>query len=125
MLQVKSVGLVQLEELVSLCTNAGIASTTLDAMFRLGDFQGDMVDPKEPLVLLLTMTDSTFMGVVSAIFEVFGEEVGHFYWRHCRDNGLVRESMNVDRAPSFASQFVCASVARHAHVFVRKEGSKE
>jgi len=71
---VKSVGLVQLEELVSLCTNAGIASTTLDAMFRLGDFQGDMVDPKEPLVLLLTMTDSTFMGVVSAIFEVFGEE---------------------------------------------------
>lgn len=70
---VKSVGLVQLEEFVSLCTNAGIASTTLDAMFRLGDFSGDMVDPKEPLVLLLTMTDSTFMGVVAAIFQVFGE----------------------------------------------------
>jgi hypothetical protein len=69
----KSVGLVQLEELVGLCTNAGIASTTLDAMFRLGDFTGDMVDPKEPLVLLLTMTDSTFMGVVSAIFQVFGD----------------------------------------------------
>jgi len=64
----KAVGLVQLEEFVSLCTNAGIASTTLDAMFRLGDFTGDMVDPKEPLVLLLTMTDSTFMGVVNAIF---------------------------------------------------------
>lgn len=69
----KAVGLVQLEEFVSLCTNAGIASTTLDAMFRLGDFTGDMVDPKEPLVLLLTMTDSTFMGVVNAIFQVFGD----------------------------------------------------
>ena len=44
-------------------------------MFRLGDFTAEMVDPKEPLVLLLTMTDSTFMGVVNALFEVFGEEV--------------------------------------------------
>ena len=43
-------------------------------MFRLGDFTGDMVDPKEPLVLLLTMTDSTFMGVVNAIFQVTNEE---------------------------------------------------
>mmetsp|Transcript_9020 Transcript_9020/g.12267 ORF Transcript_9020/g.12267 Transcript_9020/m.12267 type:complete len:205 (+) Transcript_9020:118-732(+) len=71
---VKSVGLVQLEEFVSLCTNAGVASSTLDAMFRLGDFTEDMVDPKEPLVLLLTMTDSTFLGVVNALFEVFGEQ---------------------------------------------------
>jgi hypothetical protein len=44
-------------------------------MFRLGDFTTEMVDPKDPLVLLLTMTDSTFLGVVSALFEVFGEEV--------------------------------------------------
>mmetsp|Transcript_38535 Transcript_38535/g.46578 ORF Transcript_38535/g.46578 Transcript_38535/m.46578 type:complete len:203 (+) Transcript_38535:287-895(+) len=71
---VKSTGLVQLDEFVSLCTNSGIASTTLDAMFRLGDFTGEMVDPKEPLVLLLTMTDSSFLGVVNALFEVFGEQ---------------------------------------------------
>ncbi|KAK3275927.1 cAMP-dependent protein kinase regulatory subunit [Cymbomonas tetramitiformis] len=71
---VKTTGLVGLDEFVGLCTNSGIASTTLDAMFRLGDFAGEMVDPKEPLVLLLTMTDSSFMGVVSALFEVFGEQ---------------------------------------------------
>jgi len=71
---VKSTGLVQLDEFVQLCQNTGIASTTLDAMFRLGDFSGEMVDPKEPLVLLLTMTDSSFLGVVNALFEVFGEQ---------------------------------------------------
>lgn len=54
--------------------HAGIASTTLDAMFRLGEFSDDMVNPKEPLVLLLTMTDSTFMGVVAGLFDVFGED---------------------------------------------------
>jgi hypothetical protein len=43
-------------------------------MFRLGEFSDDMVNPKEPLVLLLTMTDSTFMGVVAGLFEVFGED---------------------------------------------------
>jgi len=71
---VKQVGLVDLQEFVNLCTEAGLASSTLDAMFRLGDFTTEMVDPKDPLVLLLTMTDSTFLGVVSALFEVFGEE---------------------------------------------------
>jgi hypothetical protein len=43
-------------------------------MFRLGEFSDDMVNPKEPLVLLLTMTDSTFMGVVAGLFDVFGED---------------------------------------------------
>uniref|UniRef100_A0A7S0WFF6 RIIa domain-containing protein n=1 Tax=Pyramimonas obovata TaxID=1411642 RepID=A0A7S0WFF6_9CHLO len=71
---VKEVGLVDLQEFVNLCSQAGVASSTLDAMFRLGDFTAEMVDPKDPLVLLLTMTDSTFLGVVSALFEVFGDE---------------------------------------------------
>jgi len=71
---VRTTQLVQLEAFVSYCTNAGIASTTLDAMFRLGEFSDDMVNPKEPLVLLLTMTDSTFMGVVAGLFDVFGED---------------------------------------------------
>ena len=33
-----------------------------------------MVNPTEPLVLLLTMTDASFVGIVTSLFEVFGED---------------------------------------------------
>lgn len=71
---VKGAGEVALDEFVNMCTGAGVSQPTIEQMFRLGEFAGEMVNPKEPLVLLLTMTDASFVGIVTSLFEVFGEE---------------------------------------------------
>jgi len=46
---------------MTLLTGAGISQPTIEQTFRLGEFAGDTVNPKEPLVLLLTMTDASFL----------------------------------------------------------------
>lgn len=65
---------VALDEFVNVCTGAGVSQPTIEQTFRLGEFAGETVNPKEPLVLLLTMTDASFLGIVTSLFEVFGEE---------------------------------------------------
>ena len=63
-----------LAELTSSCTDAGVKLATVEQAFRLGEFAGDAVNPTEPLALLLTMTDASFVGIVTSLFEVFGED---------------------------------------------------
>jgi hypothetical protein len=63
-----------LGDLVIECTGAGIKMSTVEQAFRLGEFQGDVVNPKEPLTLLLTMTDASFIGIIASMFEVFGDD---------------------------------------------------
>ena len=52
----------------------GVKLATVEQAFRLGEFAGDAVNPTEPLALLLTMTDASFVGIVTSLFEVFGED---------------------------------------------------
>ena len=63
-----------LGDLVIECTGVGIKMSTVEQAFRLEEFQGDVVNPKEPLALLLTMTDASFIGIVASMFEVFGDD---------------------------------------------------
>lgn len=65
---------IALSEFVEVATGAGVSQPTVEQTFRLGEFEGETVNPTEPLVLLLTMTDASFLGIVTSLFEVFGEE---------------------------------------------------
>mmetsp|Transcript_30998 Transcript_30998/g.101046 ORF Transcript_30998/g.101046 Transcript_30998/m.101046 type:complete len:207 (+) Transcript_30998:115-735(+) len=66
---------VTLEDFVSMCDSAGISSGAVDVMLRVGELSAlEMVDPKEPLALLLAMTDSNLLTIVGSMFEVFGKE---------------------------------------------------
>lgn len=71
---VKEAGEISVDEFMNVCTGAGVSQPTMELMFRLGEFAGETVNPKEPLVLLLTMTDASFVGIVTSLFEVFGAE---------------------------------------------------
>ena len=56
------------------CTGVGIKMSTVEQAFRLEEIQGDVVNLKEPLDVLLTMTDASFIGIVASMFEVFGDD---------------------------------------------------
>mmetsp|Transcript_10394 Transcript_10394/g.16618 ORF Transcript_10394/g.16618 Transcript_10394/m.16618 type:complete len:210 (-) Transcript_10394:191-820(-) len=89
------------EEFVGVCVGAGVSQATIEQTFRLGEFAGDTVNPKEPLVLLLTMTDASFLGIVTSLFEVFGEEdtlsgaefLGLFKYLTAKDTSVRAESV--------------------------------
>lgn len=59
------------------CTGVGIKLATVEQAFRLGEFpapEDAKVRPSEPITLLLTMTDASFVGIVASLFDVFGGE---------------------------------------------------
>ena len=59
------------------CTGVGIKLATVEQAFRLGEFpnpEDSMVNPSQPITLLLTMTDASFVGIIASLFDVFGGE---------------------------------------------------
>jgi len=67
-----SEGVGTLSDLKAKCVGAGIMGSTVDQAFQLGEFEENIADPRTPLVMLLTMTDATFVGIVASLFDVFG-----------------------------------------------------
>lgn len=65
-------GVGTLSDLKAKCVGAGVMGSTVDQAFQLGEFEESIADPKTPLVMLLTMTDATFVGIVASLFDVFG-----------------------------------------------------
>ena len=92
-----------LDEFVNVCVAAGVSQPTIEQTFRLGEFAGETVNPKEPLVLLLTMTDASFLGIITSLFEVFsnGEDdtltgpefIGLFKYLTAKDTSVRAESV--------------------------------
>ncbi|GAQ79308.1 hypothetical protein KFL_000280130 [Klebsormidium nitens] len=57
------------------CSAAGISEGTTEKAWKLGNWGGS-VNPKEVLVLLITMTAPNFLSVVEYLFLVCGDEAG-------------------------------------------------
>ncbi|KAI5070247.1 hypothetical protein GOP47_0014590 [Adiantum capillus-veneris] len=63
-------------EIAEICSLNGIGLSIIDRVFQMGGFSGDMVDPKEVVILLITTSVKTFSAVLEAMFKVFGHNGG-------------------------------------------------
>mmetsp|Transcript_11987 Transcript_11987/g.41594 ORF Transcript_11987/g.41594 Transcript_11987/m.41594 type:complete len:128 (+) Transcript_11987:356-739(+) len=60
------------EDVCAACSAAGIERAAVDEVFRLREFPGNDMNPKEVLVLLLTFTAPTLSAVAASMFDIFG-----------------------------------------------------
>ncbi|KAH7284315.1 hypothetical protein KP509_34G048500 [Ceratopteris richardii] len=63
-------------EVYEVCSLNGIALSIIERVFQTGGFSGEMVDPKEVVILLITTSVKTFSGILEAMFKVFGHNGG-------------------------------------------------
>ncbi|MCO5600772.1 hypothetical protein L7F22_054887 [Adiantum nelumboides] len=63
-------------EIAEICSSNGIGLSIIDRVFQMGGFSGEVVDPKEVVILLITTSVKTFSAVLEAMFKVFGHNGG-------------------------------------------------
>ena len=73
--ELASTEMIAQEDLAAVCAAQGVSPQTLEKVSRLADL-AEMVDPKEFLVLMLTLTAEHFQGMLQSLFEVFGSGEG-------------------------------------------------
>jgi hypothetical protein len=100
---VKGKGELSAADFESVCVGAGVPRATVQRAFRLGEFGSTApVKPSEPLTLLLTMTDASFVGICASLFDVFGEDgkltgvefLALFAYLTAKDPSVTQESLD-------------------------------